>query len=272
MSEQRNVAFTLFLLSVLTVIPAWADEESLAVSDEQVNTDGFAMDTSVFFGEKKTADIETSTVFEGRVAYDRLSGANGPIARFDFEGKVIDLLDPVSRTRTSIGFEDVLMFQASLAAKAQQEKGLVQFLSNPRFIREFDATDSTIKLSSSWVTYEAKGSQSPTDMVERFVEFADWSARLTSMMNPHAPPARARLELNAALKKQNWQVKRITRTGGPRAKELGAVHSDHAYRTSLSDSDRALIKLTTNGLNSFAKISFSKYRAARNSGRLVSKK
>ena len=53
MSEQRNVAFTIFLLSVLTVAPAWADEESLAVSDEQVNTDGFAMDTSVFFGEKK---------------------------------------------------------------------------------------------------------------------------------------------------------------------------------------------------------------------------
>lgn len=270
--HHRTVEISLLLFAfVLVSCPANADE-SLAISGLQVNTDSFAMNTAVYFGQETQPSVRTTTVFLDRKAYDEVAGKDGAIAHFDFETKVIQLLDSTESVKTTIGFDEILRFQAQQSAKAQQREGLGTFLADPRFIRELDAGSSTIKLSSPWLSYQAKGVQSSTGSVERFVEFADWSARLSSMMNPQAPPPQARMELNAALKKHGWQVSRITRTGGPKARRLGVVHSDHTYRDQLTERDLDLIHRTEIGLKSFKEISFSEYLALRNPEHLAVKK
>lgn len=268
----RTVEIGILLLTFVLASGHANADESLAISGLQVNTDSFAMDTAVYFGDETQPSVRTTTVFLDRKAYDEVAGKDGAIAHFDFDSKVIQLLDTTKTRKTTIGFDEILRFQAQQSAKAQRREGLGTFLANPRFIREFDAGSSTIKLSSPWLSYQAKGAQSSAGSVEQFVEFADWSARLSSMMNPQAPPPQARMELNAALKKHGWQVSRITRTGGPRARRLGVVHSDHTYRDQLTERDQDLIHRAENGLKNFKEISFSEYLKLRNSSDLALKK
>lgn len=262
------------LIPVMTAVPTGADErrDSLAISTEDVNRVAFAVDSKVYVDSEEQPIVSTTTIFYQNHVYDRATEPMDTITCFDFERQVVMLVDRTKGTRTSIAFTDLLRFQAELRARAMQREGLAAFLADPTFIREFDASKSTIKLSSPWITYEAAGIQSPSEIVELFVEFADWSSRLASMVNPAAPPAQARLELNKALKKQNWQVTRVTRTGGPRAVSLGVVRSEHTYREEISESDRHLIEAVEKDLKEFKEISFSEYRALRNSHRVVTKK
>ena len=263
-----ELSLLLLFCSLLLSIPfrtLAADEFSPEVGEES-----FAVDTRVFFAQSKEPSTSTTTVFRDRRVYDEMIGA-GRTAVFDFENQRVSLLSESIGCQTSISFEVVLECQAELLDRARQRAGLGAFLAQPQFIREFDAGSSTITLRSPWLTYAAHGKQTVSDQAERFLEFADWSARLGSLLNPLAPPARARLELNTALKKQNWQVDRITRTGGPRARQLGSVHSEHVYRNRLSESDRDLIERLEKGLKTFRQISFSEYRKLQTSTTAVTK-
>lgn len=269
MKTVLNAAVVAFVaMTALAVIA----EELIPVGPVPDTAKAFAMDTSVFTEETRTPLVSTTTVFVGRRAYDRVAGEAGAVARFDFDKQVIDLVDSANRVRTVVTFNQLLEFQAAQAALSEVQKDrepFGKFLATPTFTSEFGAT---IKLRSPWLTYEAKGSRSTPDVVDRFVEFADWSARLGCRMNPNGPPARARLELNAALKKQNWKVSRITRTGGPKARMLGVVRSEHVYRHQLSADDQHLISRAEKSLESFRQISFSEFHAFQNSATVAAKK
>ena len=268
----KNLVCLFWSLSVAVVATiACADDSSLSVSDESVNQTEFAVDTSVFVADKKTPEIRTRTVFVGARAYDVVGTSNGSVACFDFDTQVVFLVDRTNRIRTSLPFEHLLRFQSQLAARLQKREGLGAFLAQPKFIREFDGTENTIKLSSPWMSYVAQGNEAPSDQVELFTDFADWSARLSSLLSPTAPPARARLELNRALKRRNWQVTSVTRSGGPRAVSLGTVRSEHTYRRPLSNADNNLTKAVEKDLKQFEEVSFSDFRTKQNSRRVAAK-
>lgn len=269
-------SFQLLAIVVVVVLrfcpEAHSADESLAVSADQVNTDVFSVDTAVFDGDEKKPFVRTKTLFSGKKAYDKVDGTNSVVV-FDFERRTIRLLDNVRNVQTGLPFDVVRKFQTDLQSKILSEgKGLGAFLANPTFIREFDASNSTISLRSPWLTYTAKGNQSAADEVERFIEFADWSARLGSILNPTAPPARARLELNEALKKHNWRVTHVTRIGGPRARKLGTVRSEHEYRREFSTSDEDLIRDAEKDLKNFKQVSFDAYHNVGKSPRVATKK
>ena len=245
--------------------------ESFAASNDSVNRTAFSVNTAVYVGSENQPTIRTVTRFWGERAIDEVVGSDRPISWYDFETQTVTLLDRRSKKKASISFSDLLRFQAQLTMSAEKAKGLGAFLARPTFVREFDASEGTIALSSPWINYKAEGVQARSDMVESFVAFADTSSRLASMLSPTAPPAQARLELNKALKNRNWQVTRVTRTGGPRAVELGQVRSEHRYHEDLSEADRNFIEATEKELKSFEEISFSDFRALQNLKRVATK-
>lgn len=246
----------------------------VALSEEaaDVGDDGYTVETSVYTADDEAPILRTTTVFLGRRAYDVVHGESPQVARFDFQSQEVAFLATDQKKFAKLDFADVLGFQAEQRSRALKRGGFAAFLADPTFINEFDANNSSIKLSSQWMVYEAQVSQASFDDVDRFVTFADWSARVAGMLHPSAPPASARIALNKALKKQNWLPSRITRSGGPRAKMFGVIHSKHVYREVLSPGDKALTEGVEKDLKKFTPVSFSEFRSLRNPPRDLTKK
>ena len=275
MSNQKYISLALLVIIALFAAQSNAQsnaDEGCTVSEEDLYGQPFIVDSRVYVGNDREPAVQTTTVFHGRKAYDRLRGALGSSTQFDFEQQLVSLVDERQEVFAIISFREILKFQAELRARAQKRDGLGAFLANPTFVYELDATSSTIKLSSPWLTYEATGRQTSSDVVERFAEFADWSSRLASMLNSSAPPAGARLELNSALRKQNWQVTQVTRRGGPKALQSGLLRSEHDYRDELAEQDIRLMKEVEKNLEKFREISFSEFHRLQNSGSVGVKK
>jgi len=247
---------------------------SLAISGEQVNTNIFAMHTEVFEGDKKQPVLETETYFQGPTVYDTITtDPKSVIMKLDLEAKTIVLLDPIMKIRTTLTFREIDNFQSQACAKVLlvAKDQLLVFLAKPRFHREFDATAKTIRLTSPWLNYKAEGHQVPNDVADRCADFASWSKKLSTVLE-QGPPAQARIELNQMLKKRNWQVVRVTRTGGPKAVKLGVVHSDHTYRYAFTEEDENFIQDVENRLKAYRDVEFSDFHAARNPQRVAAKK
>lgn len=250
------------------VLCAGRETRAQASTDSQ----GYAVDTAVFTSGDKDPIMRTTTVFLGDRAYDVVHGSPAKWACFDFENERIHLVSPALNKQSVVSFAQVLEFQSQLRALAIKRGGLAGFLAEPTFIHEFDANRSTIKLSSPWLVYEASVEVAAFDQVERFVKFADWSARAAGMLHPSAPPASARVAFNKALKKQNWLPTRITRSAGPRARTFGVMRSEQAYRHDLSKDDRVLISDIEKKLEEFVTVSFSEFRDLQNPPRKITKK
>lgn len=257
-----NVAFLVVLGGLVS---------SFVVADDQVNTEAFKVETKVFVGNVKQAALETQTLFRGILVYDTiLTDKQSVVARFDLAARTVSLLDRQRRIHAALHFDEIEEYHAGACAIAIQRGGLLAFLAGPKFIREFDASDSKIKLSSQWLTYEAIGKQADPNLVSRFVDFADWTKKLSTSLDL-GWPAQARVQLNQALKKQNWQVVRVTRRGGPRARWLGVVHSDHAYHYELNEQDENFMQGVEKDLQAFDEVPFFEFRRMRNSVRVAAK-
>ena len=243
---------------------------SLAVSAESVNIGGFAVDTEVTSGDGQSV-MSSTTVFDGPRAYDVLHGGAADAARFDFKLQRVDFVDRTHRMRSYVTFAEIVKFQSELVATAQRHKGFGSFLAHPTFIEEYDASESKIRLSSVWFTYEADVVQTPTEVNEQLTRFADWSARVGGLFAPEAPPASTRLELNRALQKANWRAARVVRKAGPNAPQLPTMRSAHQLRETLSPRDRSLVDGVENDLREFRQVSLSEFRRISQNSRNATK-
>ena len=236
------------------------------------DTGQFAVESEVTLpGHEEAPLLRTTTLFVDGVAYEIVHGNPAEVARFGFKNQVVDLASRSRRVRSQLPFDELRRFEAALRARAQRRGGLGTFLAHPHFTKEFDAKQKTLKLTSPWLSYEAQVIDARADVVERITMFADWSVRLGSMLSPMASPMPARLELNLALKEQNWQAERITRRGEARARNLGVIHSQHKMR-SRRESDPELIREIEKNLKNFPSVSFSEFRRVQLSARPVTKK
>lgn len=266
---RRRLPHIALLLSCLIWLSLWLSPVAPAAD---VDTDQFVVESEVTLpGQSKAPLQRTTTLFVDGVAYDIVHGNPAEVARFDFQNQVVDLASRSRRLRTQLSFDELRRFEAALRARAQRRLGLGTFLANPHFAKEFDAKQKTLKLTSPWLSYEAQVTDARADVVERITMFADWSVRLGTMLSPMASPMPARLELNLALKKQNWRAVRITRRGEARARYLGVIHSQHKMR-SWRDSDPELIREIEKNLKDFPSVSFSEFRTVQISARPATKK
>lgn len=269
--QKTNLTSQILVVAIVACIITLTGSLLAAESD---NTEFFGVRTQVFEGEGKAPVLETETVFIGARVYDAIvSRSQVPqvITKFDLDARFVQLVDREKKVRTSLKFKELSNFQAGVCARALQQKdGLTVFLAEPKFASVFDPGGGTISLKSKWMTYVAEGKQGSPDVVGRFVEFADWSSRLSTILH-YGHPASARIALNRKLKELNWQVVRLTRQGGSAAPSLGVVHSQHAYRYELSEDDENFIEGCEKDLKAFREVSFSEFHKLRNSSRLTAK-
>ena len=241
-------------------------------SEAEADKNRFVVETQVNLpGHEKAPLVRTTTLYVEGMAYDIVHGNPAEIARFDFGNQLVDLASRARRMRTQLPFDELRRFEAALRARAQARAGLGAFLASPNFAQEYDAQQKTLWLTSPWLSYEAQVTDADAEVLEQITLFADWSARLNSMLNPTASPMPARLELNRALRQQNWRAVRITRRGEARAQTLGAIQSRHRLRP-WRESDTELIVEIQNDLKNFPAVSFSEFRAVQLSARDGTKK
>lgn len=243
--------------------------QSLALSEEEVNRNDFVVESSVFRRDEKKPLQQTRTVFHGARVYDRLAESKS-IAVFDLDDRIVYMGDENRKVRTAITFQHLLRCQEVLSREATKYGKFSAFLANPKFVVEFRPPRS-ITLSSPWMTYAATGHQSAADVVERYLDFADWTARLANVVNGSPYPAQARIKLNDELRKKNWQVTQVTRTAGPREPDLPKLKCETKYRMELRPSDQDFIREAENALKNFRAVEFSTYVSGEKSQRVASK-
>ena len=264
----RNLSSPFLLASLTACLLTTATPSR---GDETVSS-GFAVESEVKADVGQAPLSRTTTLLLDEEAYDVVQGNPPQVARFGFRDQFVDLIDRQRRVRTRLLFADIVRYDAELRTRAKRRGQLGAFLAEPSFAQEFDATQKTFQLSSPWLTYQVVVADAPSDVVEQLTRFADWSSRLATMLTPLAPPAAARLKLNAALKKQNWRAERVVRRGGEKAKKLGVMVSQHRLRSQLTNADLELIRGIKKELHDFPLVSFSEFRRIQVSAKSAIKK
>lgn len=168
---------------------------------------------------KKTAPSRlvgrnTALFHAGRV-YDSLDGGS-QMTIFEPAHERFIVLDDARRTRMVIPFAFIeqrlyqegkrteakiaeLRGEKTPAANAQADQ--LEFQLKPKFAESFDDKESRLTLANKRIlAYEAKCDTQPhAEVLDNYLNYAGWAARLNFLMNPRAMLPGPRLALNAAL-------------------------------------------------------------------------
>jgi hypothetical protein len=138
---------------------------------------------------------------------------------------------------------------------------LLRFSAAPSFSESFDADKGQLTLASPEWTYRvATISAENPDALQRYQEFTDRFAELTSMLH-NSPPPGPRQALNAALVKHGVVPVEIQRTMGD--DEDSMVRATHLFSWRLSRDDRSRLDEAQTYLANFKKVDNEKFITAR---------
>lgn len=135
-------------------------------------------------------------------------------------------------------------YAAELAAQpdadAQAAQRQIAFQLAPRFETRFDAATQRLTLAGPELTYHVAGSPNPPpDVLPAYLRYADWAARLNTVLHSQATFPGPRESLNRALSEHGLLPVTVTlQTGGANELQLTAQHE---FRWQLQAVDRDLI-------------------------------
>src|SRR5690606_6858152 len=93
------------------------------------------------------------------------------------------------------------------ARPGDQNRNVIEALAfqlDPQFAQEFDPASGRLRLSSQFVTYDVVTAAVERGGVAQYLEWADWTARLNSVLHPQpAVTPSARIKVNQALRDCN---------------------------------------------------------------------
>lgn len=126
---------------------------------------------------------------------------------------------------------------SATSAKALEQVG---FTLSPQFEEAIDATGKRLTLSSPHLKYRVTGTPAKRpEIVETYLRYADWAARLNYVLHPHILFPETRLALNASLRR-----KKLLPTEVELHSELGTplhLRAHHEFHWELDSHDRTLI-------------------------------
>lgn len=155
--------------------------------------------------------------------------------------------------------QESVKYIRELASKNSEENArlaaTIRFQLQPDFQKNFLEESQTLQFRGSSMNYDVRTGAAPSpEVVNRYLDYADWAARLNYVLHPHSAFPAPRLSLNEALRKRKLlpvQVDRTTHLDG--IERLRASHSfsfelqpvdkrhiSHWERTLLSDQVRWL--------------------------------
>jgi len=224
----------------------------------------FRVENRVFRGGKTTPESQSTTIFHQGAVYDYLTEP-AEVVVFEPEAEQFVLLDRVRRVRCELSTRQLASFVEQLQeAAAKQDDPFVRFLAAPELTERFDASSGELTLASPWITYRALTvAVDDRTMVARYREFADWSARLNTALNPGSRPPSARLALNAALARRHVLPRKVRLTMTPKRgfpPRRVRLHSEHQFVASLGAGDLDRVAQTREFMQIFKLVGFYDYR------------
>ena len=130
--------------------------------------------------------------------------------------------------------------QGHPAPRPQEVIDGLRFGLDPKFTETWDAKRKVLTLAGSHLTYRATCAEAKSaDVVETYLRYADWMARLNYALHPHAPYPAARLALNDSLRRKQVipvEVRLETELSHP-----GRLRAEHQIQWQLDAKDRHLI-------------------------------
>lgn len=225
----------------------------------------FRIETYVYIGDAEEATSHTVTLFEKSAVYEFVDNPEQVIVYRQTSPEhpaQFILLDAATERRTDVDVERVAKLMEKLSGwAAEQEDPLLKFSANPKFSETFDAETGSLTLANSEWTYRvATVAATDSAALERYRQFTDCYAELTSMLYSSPPPG-PRLALNAALEKHGVVPVEIRRTIGGDEKNL--VRAVHFFMWRLSRDDRARLDEAQKQLANYKKVENEAFIAAR---------
>jgi len=223
----------------------------------------FRIETDVFLGAEKEPVAQSVTLFSGGLVYDFPLIGPQEITVFDASRGRFILLDVPRKTKATLLTQELLEITAAIKVQAQELDGVFAFAADPQFKREYDEQAGWLTLSSSLLSYRAKGVKPQVpEAAATYRDFADWYARLNATRPGNLPPF-ARLELNRVLGERQEVPEEVELTVEPKNRWAGrklVVHSRHIFNWRLSNTDRKRIDTAGSYMADFEAVGFQEYR------------
>ncbi len=278
----RPLAVALALIAILTA-PASAQE--FGVYTRVFNVAGATPKTT------PEVIVRSLTLFRSGIAYDTIHSA-GEVTIFDPSRRRFVIVNGPRRLTTELSFEEIdkSLKKAEVATREYiaelQQKGDARSLAaaapllgqlDPAFSEQFDSGTATLLLPGRGFRYRVHCTRTPnTPNIDRlafnaarrrYLEYADWTAKLNYLLHPRALFPAPRISLNQALKTRKLLPLKVEL----RDNSAGGFHlrAEHQYHWKLTGKDRDDIlhweSLRTRG--TLRRVKFTEYRR-----RLVSRR
>lgn len=251
MARQSTLGLTFGLLGWLMISPVLTAQTALqnqtpsnpalraAATAFRVDTDIY---TKVNNNNNNVPDKQMLTLFNEGVYYDfPMDDEKQTITMTDPARGRIVVLSPSRLIKTVFKTEDMSARIDALKKDLSANKDLAKMFSASQKI-EFDQTNNVLKVGDESFAYEATlQTARDASMAQQYADFADWSARLNTLLPPNFPPF-LRMELNRQIAARGAlpdTITRITRHNG----NASTIRSKLIVVASLSSDDKAKINL-----------------------------
>lgn len=227
--------------------------------------------------ERPQVLARTLSLFHAGKVFDYIATAD-EVTVFDPANRRIVILDTSRQLATTIDFDELKNLlrlgkqEATEYAEQLERRGgdaarsaaLIRFQLAPQFETRFDSKGHRLVLEHPGYRYEVRCVPSDRpEVLRRYLDYADWMARLNWVLHPQALLPAPRLALNAELRRRHLQPVEVSLWIGS-TPEL-RLRATHEIRWSLDKRDRALIEDWEQLLRSrrVREVPFRQYQEAR---------
>lgn len=221
----------------------------------------FRVDTDVYLkvnNKNNVPDSQSLTLFKEGVYYDfPMDDEKQTITMTDPLGGRIVMLNASRQIKTVFKTADLSSRIDGLKKDLSTNKELAKMLSAAQQVT-FDQTNNVLKVGDDAVAYEAtlQVARDPS-MAQQYADFADWLARLNTLLPPNFPPF-VRLELNRQIAARGALPDTITRTTRHNG-NVSVIRSKQLVVPSLSKDDEEKVRIVGKLLQNCKEVSQTEF-------------
>lgn len=204
---------------------------------------------------REVAVSNSFALFHNGLVYDYVEAA-GEVVIFDPIAKRFTVMNPGRGVFTSIAFPELSAMLAERAPKteeyinelatrkspqAQLASRLLKFQLNPKFeTKTYSGSGAVLMTAASWKYQVSTREWDDPDQVKRYLDYADWAARLNCVLHPSNNFPEPRVALNTELRNLKNRIPVIVKLDR-RPDESLVLRAEHQFIRNLTDRDRSLI-------------------------------
>ncbi len=171
----------------------------------------FRVETDIFFKlSNKEPDKHTLTLFKEGVYYDFALDESEAVTMIDPYNSRIIMIKPKQKLKTTLKASEVQSYVEDLQRKISNGD-LSKLLAAASQV-VFDEAKGVLRVGDEALSYESTLQPARQEsMAQQYADFADWSARLNTILPPHFPPF-VRFELNKQIASRGMLPETVLRT------------------------------------------------------------